>query len=295
MENETVTHEATARAPNPSPLATLAPILRCPSCEGPLALEDRTLICPARHSFDLAREGYVNLSQSRQTGDSVEMLRARRRFLDAGHYQPLSDLINRLAAEHRPDTPCTVLDAGCGEGYYLGRLHQHRLCRTLGLDAAKDAARMAAGRYRATAFLVADLTKCLPLAAGAIDVLLNIFAPRHAEEFARVLQPDGLLLTVIPQPDHLAELRRRLPLLGIENRKEDQVRATLGKLFVPIGVECLSYPLSLTKDAAGDLVGMTPTARHLDAATRADLAAPGAGPLTVTASFLVLSFRRRYT
>ena len=153
---------------------------------------------------------------------------------------------------------------------------------------------MAAGRYRDAAFLVADLTKRLPLTAGTIDVLLNIFAPRHVEEFSRVLRPSGLLLTVIPAPDHLAELRRRLPLLGIEDRKEEQVRATLGQRFDLIGVERLSYPLSLTEEAVGDLVGMTPSARHLDAA-RADLAVPGAEPLTVTTSFLVLSFRPRYT
>ena len=308
-----------------SPLVALTAILRCPYCSGPLALADRTLVCPVGHRFDLAREGYVNLSRSRQTGDSVEMLRARRRFLDAGHYQPLSDLINRLVAEHRPNVPRMVLDAGCGEGYYLGRLSQHLTrqpaslpsstgnprpwsgdrpklgqmaaspIRALGLDAAKEAVRMAAGRYRDAAFMVVDLTKRLPLTAGTIDVLLNIFAPRHAEEFARVLRPDGLLLTVIPQPDHLAEVRRRLPMLGIEDRKEDQVRATLGKSFVPVGVERLSYPLSLTREAVGDLVEMTPSARHLDATARADLAALGSDPLTVTVSFLVLSFRPRYT
>jgi 23S rRNA (guanine745-N1)-methyltransferase len=287
--------QATGRAANSSPFAALAPILRCPYCEGPLVLEERALTCPTGHSFDLAREGYANLSQSRQTGDSTEMLRARRRFLEAGHYQPLSNLINLLVAEHCRDTPSTVLDAGCGEGYYLGRLHQSRPCQVLGLDAAKDAARMAAGRYRAAAFLVADLKERLPLAAGEVHVILNIFAPRHAKEFARILRPDGLLLSVIPEPDHLGELRRLLPLLGIEERKADQVRATLEREFIPSGAKRLSYPLSLTGGALEDLVGMTPSARHLDDTARAALLALGSAPLTVTASFLVLSFRPRYT
>ncbi|MGH2411332.1 MAG: putative RNA methyltransferase [Chloroflexota bacterium] len=306
----------------PSPLAALTSILRCPYCGGMLVLEDRTLICPTGHNFDLAREGYVNLSQSRQTGDRKDMLRARRRFLDAGYYQPLSDLINRLVAEHCQDDPCTVLDAGCGEGYYLGRLSQHlagqpaslpsstgnprpqsgarpRMAaspiRALGLDAAKEAARMAASRYRAAAFLVADLTECLPLADEQVNALLNVFAPRHAKEFARVLRPDGLLLSVIPEPNHLGELRRLLPLLGIEDRKEEQVRATLGREFVPAGAEHLSYPFYLAGEALGDLVWMTPSARHLDDAARADLAAVGSTTLPLTASFFVLSFRPRYT
>ncbi|HVA88342.1 MAG TPA: hypothetical protein VNL71_00725 [Chloroflexota bacterium] len=346
MENDIIT-PARDRATETTTLslfAALALILRCPHCEGVLALADRALTCPVGHAFDLAREGYVNLLQSRRGGDSKEMLRARRRFLDAGHYQPLSDLINRLVAEHHSDAPYIVLDAGCGEGYYLGRLSQHLACpparspssvrnprprrapacgcsatphdphagapvgepltlgqmdvspiHTLGLDAAKDAARMAAGRYRETAFLVADLAERMPLADEQINALLNIFAPRHVKEFSRILRPDGLLLSVIPEPEHLAEVCRLLPLLGIEDRKEEQVRAAMGQEFVLTGTERLSYPMYLLGEAVGDLVGMTPSARHLDAAARADLAALGSAPVTVTASFLVLSFRRRYT
>ncbi|MGH2344193.1 MAG: putative RNA methyltransferase [Chloroflexota bacterium] len=312
-----------------SPFAGLPPILRCPDCAGALEAVGRTLICPVGHSFDLAREGYVNLARSRRTGDSKEMLRARRRFLEAGHYQPLSDLMNHLVGEHCPAAPFTVLDAGCGEGYYLGRLAEHLAIarrppadagssrseshgswapdpltqsskisldfHALGLDAAKDAARMAAARYRDGAFVVADLAERLPLGDEAIGVLLNVFAPRNASEFHRVLRPDGLLLSVIPTPDHLRELGSMIPMLGIEERKEEQVRAALRDEFLPLGTERLSYIMNLSAQSLADLVEMTPSARHLDSAARARLGRLGAMPSAVTASFLVLSFRRRYT
>lgn len=260
---------------------------------------DRSLACPAGHCFDLARAGYANLARSRRTGDSAEMLHARRRFLDAGHYQPLSDLVNRLVGEHYQERPLTVVDAGCGEGYYLGRLLRsfgERICvHALGLDLARDAARLAAARYQDACFLVADLADHIPVLDGLTDVLLTIFAPRHGREFARVLAPGGLLLSAIPAPEHLGELRHILPLIGIEERKAEHLRAALGDSFVPAGSERLSYPLSLAGEAVGDLVAMTPTARHLDDAARARLAWLAGSSLTVTASFLVLSFHRRYT
>jgi 23S rRNA (guanine745-N1)-methyltransferase len=323
---------APAQAVAATPFAALPPILRCPDCAGVLEAADRTLVCPAGHSFDLAREGYVNLARSRRIGDSKEMLRARRRFLEAGPYQPLSDLLNRLVGEHCPAAPFTVLDAGCGEGYYLGRLaeylahirearhrpagagssrpndHAGRLPEPvappsvtsldfpmLGLDASKDAARMAAARYRNGVFVVTDLAERLPLGDATIGVMLNIFAPRNADEFFRVLRPDGLLISVIPAPDHLHELGSMLPMLGIEARKEEQVRASLSDGFLPLGTEHLSYIMNLAAQSLADLVEMTPSARHLDSAARAGLGRLGAMRNEVTASFLVLSFRRRYT
>jgi 23S rRNA (guanine745-N1)-methyltransferase len=330
-----VEHGVGERASFVSPFAALPHLLRCPECAGILELSGRSLTCPKGHSFDLAREGYANLSRSRRTGDSTEMLRARRRFLEAGHYEPLSDLVNRLVGEHRSGLPYTVLDAGCGEGYYLGRLStslnglssivspRTGSCaaalppaaagevqvrepggrsssptqdyQALGLDAAKEAARMAAARYRGAAFLVADIAERLPIADEAVNTILNIFAPRHAGEFFRVLRPAGLLLTVIPKPDHLHELSDLLPMLGIEEGKEEQVRATLGDRFIPVGAERLSYIMNLSAQSMGDLVDMTPSARHLDSATRARIGGSASEVYPVTASFLVLSFLRRYT
>ncbi len=332
-----------------SPFAATPPILRCPHFDGQLLLHDRALVCPHGHSFDLAREGYVNLLRSKQTGDTKQMLRARREFLAAGHYQPLSDLVNRLVRDHlaellvqrdpppgsaqilpercmsiRPQSArtchatavagpsppqpeaasCTLLDAGCGEGYYLGRLQRHLLddppchgCRLhiFGLDASKDAARLAAARYTQAALLVADLKERLPFADRSLDVLLNIFAPRNPDEFARVLRPNGLLLVVIPGPEHLRELRDALNLLAMEEQKEQHVVASLSGHFAESGVQRLAYTMQLAGDDLVRLVAMTPNARHDSETRRLRLDELRGTVLPVTASFIALTFQPRYT
>src|SRR5581483_10720478 len=153
-------------------------------------------------TFDVAREGYVNLLRKKQVGDTREMLQARRSFLEDGFYQPLSDTLNALVDSYLREipSPANVLDAGCGEGYYLGRLQrsldQKEQHCFLGLDIAKDGIRMAAKRYQAASFVVANLKERLVIADQAIHVLLNIFAPRNPAEFARVMVPAGRLIVV---------------------------------------------------------------------------------------------------
>ena len=127
------------------------PFVTCPICEGPLERVGSALKCPRGHSFDVAREGYVNLLTEKPRGDTREMARARRTFLEQGWYAPLSDGLNVLAAQCLATASApVVLDAGCGEGYYLGRLAealapaQHI---SVGLDISKDTVRMAARRY----------------------------------------------------------------------------------------------------------------------------------------------------
>lgn len=100
----------------------------CPLCHQPLSREKNSYICPQRHQFDMAKEGYVNLlpvqhKRSRDPGDSAEMIQARRAFLDAGHYQPLRDAIVAQLRERLDEKATAVLDIGCGEGYYT------RICR----------------------------------------------------------------------------------------------------------------------------------------------------------------------
>lgn len=267
------------------------------------------LRCERGHSFDIARDGYVNLCPAPRrvpkfAGDDREMLQSRRRFLDAGFYEPLSDAVNLLVAAQLQTAaptlgdprPPAFLDAGCGEGYYLGRLRAHLagsrgpelVC--LGTDIAKPAVAMAARRYRMICFVCASTAKRLPIADASLAGVLNIFAPRNRDEFARVTASGGLLLVVIPTPEHLAELRTRLPLLSIEERKQEHLIAQLSGPFELARGARLSYEISLAPEHLLDLIRMTPSARHLSTEDWPRVAA--LAPIRTHVAFELLSFRR---
>jgi 23S rRNA (guanine745-N1)-methyltransferase len=315
-------------------LGAAARLLSCPNCAGALNVAGGAVRCEHGHSFDVAREGYVNLRvPPRRTpkfaGDDREMLSARRRFLDRGFYAPLSDAINRLAETRRraaglPNPPApfprkeggdgaltrrdggvpardptrglAVLDAGCGEGYYLSRLavaltrDQSPPPICVGLDIAKPAVALAARRYRAHCFICASTAERLPIRTGAIDLLLNVFAPRNPSEFARVVAPGGTLLIAVPSPEHLSDLRQRLPLLGIEVNKQEHLVEQFGGTFEFGGAVRLDYEIELDPDSLLDLIGMTPSARHLSQRHR--IQAGELAPLRTRAGFSLLSFRR---
>src|SRR5450755_1297199 len=160
-------------------------LLTCPICTTQLVQSNNTLVCANAHTFDIAREGYVNLLRKQLPGDTKEMLAARRSFLERGSYQPLSNMLNQISVTYlaASTSPVTILDAGCGEGYYLGRLQQSLADRPLqcvGLDISKEAIRLAARRYKQACFVVANLKERLVLADGVLHMILNIFAPRNA-------------------------------------------------------------------------------------------------------------------
>ncbi len=272
-------------------------LLACPVCDRPLSLVSAALQCERDHSFDIAREGYVHLLSSKHPGDVKEMLRARRAFLEAGFYQPLSDAINAGILRHLESLPNlpTLLDAGCGEGYYLGRLQEclvdkfpHML---VGIDISKEAIRMAAKRYKEALFVVADLKQRFVLVGSSISGIVNIFAPRNTTEFARVLIPGGLLLVVIPTSEHLLSLRALLGLLTIQEQKEQQVIAQFSEQFVLIESENIAYPLRLRGEAIEQVVMMTPNYWHLG--YRVSQAMQRLGEVETGAAFTLLSFNKR--
>ncbi len=201
----------------------------CPVCSGPLLRAGRALRCAAGHSFDLAAQGYVNLlpankKHSAAPGDGKEMVAARRAFLEAGWYAPFSEALCRIVPACLKDikTP-VVLDAGCGEGYYTGRLAKALGpgARIAAFDISKEAVRLAAQRYRDVEFAVAGVFD-IPAAEGAMDCLVNIFAPMAQAEFLRVLRPGGFLLYAVPGPRHLFGLKSVL----YEQPYENPVRQT---------------------------------------------------------------------
>lgn len=191
-------------------------IWQCPHCNHPLSLEKQSWRCCNGHSFDRAKEGYVNLlpvqqKRSREPGDSAEMLNARRRFLEAGYYRPLAQAIcAQLAPSTGGDAPI-LLDLGCGEGYYARRLAESGWpsANVFGVDIAKAGVRLAAKMQPQANFAVASSFH-LPVADGSVAALLRVFAPGPAGELVRVLKPGGILLDVAPGPGHLWSLKTHL-------------------------------------------------------------------------------------
>jgi 23S rRNA (guanine745-N1)-methyltransferase len=254
----------------------------CPVCGGNLARVGRTLKCSLLHSFDVSREGYVNLlltsgKRPKILGDTGGMLLARREFLNRGHYAPLSDAINQRVAHYLSDppgqnegiAPTCVVEVGSGEGYYVGRLKRHLddkvsggdICY-FGMDVSKDAARLAAKRYGEIHFIVADVKRKALFSDAVVGVVLNVFAPRNPVELARIMAPGGMLLVVIPTPDHLESLRADLGLLGIEADKEQRVVEQFAETFRVAGTRTLAYDMHLNGQDLVDLVRMTPNYWH---------------------------------
>ncbi|MFG3703725.1 putative RNA methyltransferase [Micromonospora sp. NPDC047670] len=254
--------------------------LRCPVCGQPLAEATagtaRALRCPRRHSFDVARQGYVNLLAGRapHAGDTAEMVAARADFLAAGHYDLISaalaaaatDAVGRVRAA-RPEAYPLVVDAGAGTGRHLAAvLAALPDAMGLALDVSKPALRRAARAHPRAAAALADTWQRLPLADAGTAVLLNVFAPRNGAEFHRVLDPDGSLLVVTPAEDHLAELVGALGLLRVDPDKADRVAESLGGRFTEVATAEHRRALALTGPEVATLVGMGPSAWHTDPA-----------------------------
>ena len=193
-------------------------LFRCPLCGAPLERTDRVYRCPAGHSFDIAREGYVHLlppnqKHSAAPGDDKDMAAARREFLSKEYYRPLLNTLCCQILSLSGESP-TILDAGCGEGYYTAGIYEAlaaagRRPVMAGTDISKFILRHAARRCRTAEFAVASSYR-LPLENGSVDLLLDCFSPLALEEFRRVLRPGGHFLYVVPAADHLWQLKEVL-------------------------------------------------------------------------------------
>ena len=193
-------------------------LFRCPLCAAPLQREARAYRCPTGHSFDIAAEGHthllpVNQKNSKMPGDDKGMAAARSAFLNEGYYAPLRDALCRLSVALTGET-CSLLDTGCGEGYYTAGIY-HALCDAgknatmAGTDISKFILKRAAKREKAIEFAVAS-SYHLPVGDESIDLLINCFSPLALEEFLRVLKPGGRFLYVVPSERHLWQMKEVL-------------------------------------------------------------------------------------
>jgi 23S rRNA (guanine745-N1)-methyltransferase len=183
------------------------------NCRLPLRREERRMVCPNGHSFDIARSGYCNLLQpqdrrSRSAGDSPEAVAARHRFLDAGHEERILDTIIEILATLGPAD--AVLDAGCGDGHHLGTIAKRFAIEGHGIDLSVPAIDLAARRYPQCHWIVANADRFLPYGDASFRVVLSITARMNAPEFRRVIRGNGHLVVAIPAADDLAELREAI-------------------------------------------------------------------------------------
>jgi len=263
--------------------------LACPLDGEPLALADNVWRCAAGHSFDIAKQGYVNLlpvqqKRSHDPGDSKAMVAARQRFLNAGHYQPIADAVSNTVLRHVEElhslssSPLSCLDAGCGEGYYLRQLAQaapiSQSLALIGLDISKWAVLAAAkqdNKQTPTSRWVVGSNAHLPVEAGTLDSVLCMFGFPVYSEFSRVLKTGGMLLQVEAGPDHLRELREVIyPTLKPERSSEAEIKEG----FAHQGSESVRYTLALKgAEEIADLLAMTPHLYRASAEGRARAAA----------------------
>jgi len=265
-------------------------IWSCPLCASELRLMGQSMRCDNNHSFDCAKEGYVNLlpahhKNSKQPGDSGAMIAARRRIHDAELYLPLAEEI--ITVIEACTNIKTLLDIGCGEGYYDGEISRRFGDIDLyGVDVSKDAIRFASKRYPAHHYAVANALN-LPLISGSVDLALRIFAPSNDVEINRVLADDGLYLEVGPAPMHLWELREAL----YESPREHSThrREADGMIMLREG-QC-RYESSLNSNLLEALVSATPFAFKGDRSRRAALLEHD--QMTMTMSFDWRLFKKR--
>ncbi|MER7757267.1 putative RNA methyltransferase [Kitasatospora sp. NPDC097643] len=274
--------------------------LACPHCAQALTRHERTLRCPAGHSFDLAKQGYVSLlagDAHTGTGDTAEMVAARADFLAAGHYRPIADALAEAAAAAVASAPGDpdglVADLGAGTGHYLA----HVLDALPGhpgaaLDISKYALRRAAKAHPRIGAVVCDAWRPLPLRDACADLMLNVFAPRNGPEIRRVLRPGGTLLLVSPTARHLRELVAGLGLLSVDEEKQRRIDEKLGPYLTAAGQREVEFTLRLGAQDVRTVVGMGPSAWHTDPERL--VAALGAlpDPVEVTASVTVATYRR---
>ena len=231
--------------------------LICPIDNLPLIYQNGSLSCSHDHQYDIGKPGYANLlnvqdKRSKSPGDSKDMVNARAAFLSSGFYEPIARHLAELIASNKSDE-LTLVDAGCGEGYYLEKISSlvDRPLNLIGFDISKWAVQRAARRCEGT-WLVAS-NKRIPLADRSTDVVLDMFGFPNFRSFERILKHSGMLLCVSPAERHLIEIRELI---------YPSIKKTKSRLYPPefrlISQKLLSYGLTLAKDDIANLLAMTP-------------------------------------
>ena len=182
-------------------------LLRCPICSGSFHQEGKSLICGKGHCYDIARQGHVNFApNAKQSFYKKELFESRAKVFEAGVFAPVVEAVGKALESCVKDECPVVVDAGCGEGYYLRSVCPARKMNRIGFDLAKEAVLLAARGDKQATYFVGDLAH-IPLADGCCDAVLDVFTPANYAEFGRILKADGVLIKLAPRAGYLHELR----------------------------------------------------------------------------------------
>ena len=231
--------------------------LICPICGAQLNQSGRAYICPGNHSFDIARQGYVNLltvqqKHSLNPGDTREQVLARRSFLETGCYAPIADALIEKAKELDISGP--ILDVGCGEGYYSARLAAAIGAELTGFDISKEAVRCAAAKYKDARWLCATAAH-IPVEDGSAELVTSLFALTIPAEFSRVLREGGWYFQVLAAQDHLLGLKSII-YPELKFREKDSVPELPG--FTLVSSTPIRFTFTVEGEQVQNLFSMTP-------------------------------------
>ena len=259
----------------------------CPICKQKLNMLGNKYVCAKNHSFDLARQGYVNLlpvsgKKSLNPGDNELMTNARREFLAGGYYDSLLERICQILKENGVKT---LVDSGCSEGYYTRQMAN--VCKEVyAYDISKSAVKLAAATDKKSHYFVASAFH-IPLEDGAVDAITKIFAPDSPKEFSRVLNENGILIEVIPAEEHLLEIKQKLYEAVYLNKVDKAEKDG----FEIVGEERLKYTFTPTLEGLDNLFKMTPY--YYKTAKSGENTLMSGNLFAITADFLIRIYKKQ--
>lgn len=254
--------------------------LICPVCGNPLTRSGNTAVCRNHHSFDYARQGYLNLliRQSKAHGDNREMVKARTEFLNTGSYAFLKDELTEITKQISVDV---LMDLGCGEGYYTSAMKAHE---KYGFDMSREALKHASNHDHSTQYVVASMFH-LPVENETCDMAVTCFAPFAGEEIPRILRPGGLFVFVSPGPDHLIELKKILYDTPYPN-----VIKPLNTELQKVQEYQIDKPFHVNHEGLMNLFEMTPYAHHTKQSDQMKM--NSVQEMDLTAQFVIRIYRK---
>ncbi|NMF05882.1 putative RNA methyltransferase [Clostridium beijerinckii] len=244
-------------------------LLLCPVCKEKLVkdISNKMYRCSNKHTYDIAKEGYVNLlisnqKRSKNPGDSKEMVLSRIDFLSRGYYKPLSDKINEIIVDGMSDKTSkklNIVDLGCGEGYYLTNLKDYMNKKNIeanyyGLDVSKEAVKYASKLNKDCVWAVGNNFN-IPLGDKTVDCIISVFSPIDIDECNRVLKDDGIFVRVLPRTNHLIQLRN---IIYSEVHLNDKVYKANAEENDYIEEANVTFDITLNKEELLSLLKMTP-------------------------------------